>query len=203
MTQGSVDYTQDFVAFMEEGTMLPQGACDLFTKFASYTWYMKGSGAVEFPNVHTIEIYGCWNARFTSIELPQLLRVYDYGLRGCDLLTSIDVPLLELISLQAFQNCSKLTRIDLPSVTSIGDYAFAGCTRLVTMTLPATPPTINLQGMPSQVMFYTPDEAVETYKADATWSAVADRIKPMSELTGRGCNCLIFNMLPCAERRAA
>lgn len=184
--KGSVDYTQDFVAFMEEGTMLPQGACDLFTKFAPYAWYTKGSGAVEFPNVHTIGVYGCWRARFTSIELPQLLRVNDYGLRDCNLLISINVPLLEYIGTQTFQNCSKLKRIDLPSVTSILGNAFLDCTSLVTMTLPPTPPAINLTGMPKQVMFYTPDEAVKTYKADATWSAVADRIKPMSELTGGG-----------------
>lgn len=70
----------------------------------------------------------------------------------------------------------------------------------------STPPTLesvdSLGAVDMNRLFYVPDDSVETYKSARNWSAHADKIRPVSELTG-GCNCLINNMLPCAERRAA
>ena len=105
---------------------------------------------------------------------------------GCIGLESVVFPQnLENIQYQAFANCRSLTNLTIPaSVTTIGQYAFNGCRGLVSVILePTTPPTISSGSFNNTTCsFYVPDESLEAYKAANNWSALADRIFPISEL---------------------
>lgn len=86
-----------------------------------------------------------------------------------------------------FQNCTLLTEVKLPlSITYIGSRFVQGCTSLQKVTINAiTPPTITTYTWAdsNNCLIYVPDASVNTYKAAQYWSAIADRIKPISELT--------------------
>lgn len=79
------------------------------------------------------------------------------------------------IKAQTFSSCTSLQNITIPdSVTSIGNSAFYSCSNLTGMTvLATTPPTLgNSTSLPSNTILktiYVPVEAVDAYKADATW----------------------------------
>ena len=80
---------------------------------------------------------------------------------------------LTSIGNEAFAYCSALGSITLPdALTSIGIQAFASCSALGSITLLGiTPPTINGQlGISPELPVYVPTEAVDTYKADSSWS---------------------------------
>jgi hypothetical protein len=105
---------------------------------------------------------------------------------GCTGLESVVFPSnLQNIQFQAFANCGSLTKLTIPaSVTTIGQYAFNACRGLVSVILePTTPPTISNGSFNNTTCsFYVPDESLEAYKAANNWSALADRIFPISEL---------------------
>lgn len=89
-----------------------------------------------------------------------------------------------------FFNCYKIPYIDVGTgVTSIGNQCFRylNACQYVIMR-PTTPPilgTLNfVNANPATYPIYVPDESVAAYKAANNWSALADRIKPLSELGG-------------------
>lgn len=105
---------------------------------------------------------------------------------GCVNLESVTFPSnLDTIQFQSFNNCRAIKTLRLPaSLTTIGQYAFNNCRGLVSVILePTTPPTISSYSWNGTTCnFYVPDESVAAYKAASGWSALADRIKPLSEL---------------------
>ena len=109
---------------------------------------------------------------------------------------SLDAPMLMEIgkgiyasgSLGAFQGCANLTLVKLRDVTTIGMNAFYKCSNLSKVIIDnETPPTRDSSAFAScssELAFYVPDSAVETYKAATGWTVFADRIKPLSEWPG-------------------
>ena len=85
-----------------------------------------------------------------------------------------------------FYNCTSLTSITLPaSITAINAWTFTGCTNLTTVILERTESVVlynhNNIGA-DNATFYVPDALLDAYKSANRWSAIADRIKPLSEL---------------------
>ena len=81
---------------------------------------------------------------------------------------------------------SSVKFVRLPStLTEMQGYAFYKCTQLETIIVEAiTPPTIQsteFSQTNSTFIIYVPDESVEAYKAATNWTALASRIKPLSE----------------------
>lgn len=84
-----------------------------------------------------------------------------------------------------FADCKELEYIEVPStVTNIGHGFVVNCTSLKAIVLrnptPATlgsSPFANTNNCP----IYVPDASVDTYKEASGWSALASRIKPLSE----------------------
>lgn len=68
--------------------------------------------------------------------------------------------------MNAFYKCSNLSKVIIDNETppTRDSNAFASCS--------------------SELAFYVPDSAVETYKVATGWTAFADRIKPLSEWPG-------------------
>lgn len=113
--------------------------------------------------------------------------------KGCTALTNVDLSsVTSLTTLKGqfygpFAQCTSLVELKLPSsVISIGNRFVQGCTSLQRVILYATtPPTIktNTWVDSNNCLIYVPDASVNTYKAAQYWSAIADRIKSISELT--------------------
>ena len=103
-------------------------------------------------------------------------------------INSISLPsTLTRINADACNSATNLQDITIPSsVAYIGGNAFNWCSGLqwVIVERP-TPPTLAISSAFSNTgncPIYVPDESVEAYKAANNWSALADRIKPLSEL---------------------
>lgn len=105
---------------------------------------------------------------------------------------SLDAPMLLEIgkdisggSKGAFQECANLTLVKLRDVTAIGANAFYKCPNLTNVIIDnETPPTRGSNAFAScssELAFYVPDSAVETYKAATGWTTFAAKIKPLSE----------------------
>lgn len=84
----------------------------------------------------------------------------------------------------AFMYTSAAATIDIPaSVTSIESYAFNKSVIKIVKINTSTPPKLgSYSPFISSAIIYVPDNSVDTYKAANIWSALADRIKPISEL---------------------
>lgn len=98
---------------------------------------------------------------------------------------------LTSIPLGMFSFDTALHVIDIPaSVTQLGA-AFWGCEALETVILHTAPPaTVQSDAytcfMNSACLFFVPNEHIEAYKSDTSWSTVADRIRGISELSDAG-----------------
>jgi len=69
-----------------------------------------------------------------------------------------------------------------PSVTNIGSRPLSYCSGLrYVIFLSDVPPTITNRMCNQMERIYVPDESLEQYKAAANWSALASRIRPISE----------------------
>lgn len=122
---------------------------------------------------------------FTGMK--DLLR---YAFRYCPNLEEIELPKnLTFIGAQCFDGDKKLgPDFVIPSKVARIDWnAFNDCTGIKRFkVLNPTPPKVErIDGkypiFTDTAQFYVPDESVETYKADAKWGVVADRIHPLSE----------------------
>ena len=130
--------------------------------------------------------------------------------QNCTSLESIKLPEnLRLIGVRTFSNCTSLKVVKIPSgVTRIYESAFFS-TNLVSVEIPSSvtridwgafrnssnvqyvkifatvPPTSYTNNFTGgnyyNAPIYVPDESVEAYKAATGWSALASRIKPLSE----------------------
>ena len=125
-----------------------------------------------------------------KVILPNTIEVIDReGFANCTALTSIKLGgnKLDEIGNYAFSGCTKLTRIDIPkNVSRIRGGVFDDCNALQTIILRHTEvaPFHNELGY-LNVTIYVPDNLVEEYRKDMDWEPYKDKIKPISELTGR------------------
>lgn len=155
---------------------------------------------------------GC--ANLTSVNAPNVVGLGNSVFEGMYGLVTVNLGVLQSIGTSAFSNCRNLeTPIIIGnSVTSLGNSVFFNCYLIPYIDVgtgvtsignqcfrylnacqyvimrPITPPTLgisNFVGSGSGTYpIYVPDESVEAYKAANNWSALADRIKPLSELGG-------------------
>ena len=108
----------------------------------------------------------------------------EVSFKDCSELQSIELPsTLRHIYEQAFMNCQMLDDVVIPAeVVFIRDEAFAGCSQLRSLTfLSTTPAELGenvFVGLPSDYLFYVPEEAVEVYKSK--WPQYADHIQSLS-----------------------
>ena len=70
------------------------------------------------------------------------------------------------------------------SITYLGAYAFLACTNLKKIIIrnPTPPTDVTFKKPNPDVKIYVPDDAVDTYKAATGFSAVADKIYPLSDI---------------------
>ena len=104
-----------------------------------------------------------------------------------------DISILESVVLpegitaiprQSFYYYSALKHVTIPStVTSIAEQAFGNTTALPYLVFPqTTPPSIaSTTFTGTSYPIYVPDASVEAYKTTSNWSAIATRIKPISD----------------------
>lgn len=161
-------------------------------------------------NIATYAFHEC--KQLTSIELPDnLSEIGSYAFAECSSLKDIVIPdsvtyvernafshnpslekaklptNLAFIPVGMFSFDTALKVIDIPeSVTSIAA-AFWGCEGLETVVLHTAPPvTVGADASTcfsnTTCLFYVPDEQIDAYQADSSWSTVAERIRGISQL---------------------
>lgn len=155
---------------------------------------------VSLPNCTTMNygarvFYNCTN--LTAIDLPKLETITDgsYTFSNLHKITEISMPSLTKITnmVAFFQNCKTVTKIYLPLLggTTIGNTCFDNNYYLNTLVLGGD--TLNPLGSTNAfrnagsnvaggLKIYVPDALVDAYKTATNWVAMADKIKPMSEL---------------------
>ena len=147
------------------------------------------SSAGDTGSIRTYAFYQCTS--LTSLTLPPGMTgsIGPEAFRSCAALTTLTLPpgMTGSIGGNAFISCSALTALTLPSgmTGSIGTYVFNGCTSLTSLVIQS--PTVMTLANVSAVTgttcnIYVPDALVATYQAGNSWSTLADRIKPISEL---------------------
>lgn len=126
--------------------------------------------------------------------------------QGCSALQYAYIPPKVTKIDQTFTNCSSLKKVVFPAVfnyigymsincygtnvvldfttlSSISNFALYHGTYIIVIRQSTTPPSFNLRNNNDSQMakVYVPDEAVDTYKAHASWSSVASKIYPLSQ----------------------
>ncbi|RHO73429.1 hypothetical protein DW083_06165 [Parabacteroides sp. AF48-14] len=85
----------------------------------------------------------------------------------------------------SYKNCYELSKVVIPAnVSDLGVETYYGCRSLKYIkAITITPPTIDTSTFynTNNCPIYVPDESVDTYKTATNWSALAARIKPMSD----------------------
>ena len=126
----------------------------------------------------------------TTVNLPKCTSIESGTFYSCTRLTTVNLPECTSIGDFAFHECTSLTTIDLPKCTSIGDYAFQICNNLTTIIFGADQVVHigdgafnNYSIANGRGYIYVPDNLVDSYKSDTNWSAFANQIKPISELS--------------------
>ena len=121
----------------------------------------------------------------TSVNAGSATELGTFAFYKSPSLSSIDVSKIVKIDTYAFGDCVSLTKLDFSKVETIGNAAFAGCTGLTAVIIRSTTvPTLsdsNAFYNTNNCPIYVPDASVEAYKAASNWSALASRIKPLSE----------------------
>lgn len=148
-----------------------------FRYFTSVTYFSSG-GDLSYSSL-------------TEITFPSsMTQTYgSYALYSCPSLTVINMNEgLEKINSSYFiYSDSSLKTLTIPStVTEIAQNALAvssGSKKCTFILLPTTPPDFrgNITYSTSIAAVYVPDESVTAYKEAQYWSAIADRIYPISE----------------------
>ena len=138
---------------------------------------MIGEGAFKgLPNLKTV------------ILTDKINFIDSEAFMNCTALESIKFGAdLDEISARAFSGCTKLAKINIPKyVRRIGGGAFNDCNALKTIILRHTQvaPFHNQLGYLNATI-YVPNDLVDEYKNDMDWKPYKNKIKSISELTGR------------------
>ena len=134
-------------------------------------------------------------SKLTSVDLSPFARMTKVTsmsaiCSGCSVLEKVKGEEFEnLINIteegNAFYNCKKLQSIHLPiGYSKLGSYSYGGCPSLKYIkSRKAVPHTIESTTFDNSnnCPIYVPDESVDAYRTATNWTAIADRIKPMSQ----------------------
>ena len=134
----------------------------------------------------TIEVAAFHSCQFLeTIVIPNSVTKIDGAFENTGL-TSVTIGSgVTKISYFTFKNCKKLKRINIPdTITNIYGRAFENCILLeVVMLNRITPVSIDATTFQNTTTnFYVPDISLNAYKTASNWSAMADRIFPMSQV---------------------
>lgn len=133
-----------------------------------------------------------------------------YAFQYCTAITSVSAPVTNLIPHSCFMRCASLESISFPQAGTLNDWCFSYCSALKEATLPAVKTftryvfansALEKLVLPGGTVakiaadtfqntpiasgtgyVYVPDDLLESYKAAAHWSSIADKLKPLSEL---------------------
>ena len=143
--------------------------------------------SADFPLLASVPL-SCFSGCFMlkSVNLASAKSISTSAFVNCKVLTTVNVPEVETVANSAFSACEALEYIDLPAVKRIEGYAFYNCKKLKTVILRSDTMVklvnYNAFTTSSNVVFYVPDDLVDSYKTDSIWKAYATRIKQISEL---------------------
>ena len=135
-----------------------------------------------------------------------------YAFNNNKLITSVNAPLATIVPHSCFAGCTSMQNVSLPLAENFNDWCFSTCTSLEELVLPMaeifTRYVFRSSGLKKLVLpknvvarvaadtflatpiaqgtgyVYVPDNLLDSYKSATNWSAIADQIKPMSELEG-------------------
>ena len=153
---------------------------------------------VALGNVSSLGIsafYGCTS--LTDVSLPGTKSLAENGFYNCTALSYIELPGVGPIGSNAFNGCTSLKTVILGASTAgvIYSSAFKNCAALESLYIYAsgtyTLRTGAFDGTPMSDSsylgafgsIYVPASKVDTYKAANNWSAFADRITAIPEVT--------------------
>ena len=142
--------------------------------------------------MNTREQLGDW-ATFAKLVDRSIEEFYDDRLknlkisafRGCTSLKKVVLPLVTELVTNSFGGCTSLESIDLSSLNKFNtSLPSAKLVRVILRneSIVATLTLSNAFSNAPNAIIYVPDSLVEDYKSATNWSAIADRIKPLSEL---------------------
>ena len=124
----------------------------------------------------------------TTVDIRNVTELQNNVFYLCTSLKDVNVDSVTIVGAYAFFGCAALQLVNLGSVVSIGAAAFTTCKSLIGVVIRATtPPTladVNAFNETNNCPIYVPDASVNAYKAASNWSALASRIKPLSEYNG-------------------
>lgn len=151
-------------------------------------WAFSGSTIKQMLSsmLHTIEDYGFYGSSIESIDFGEIQSLGESAFEACSHLKNISqLPeTYKYLMSRTFARCTALEKIDLAGVTSIQSQAFKDCTSLKTVIIRTNQVpylyTEVFNGATSLQSIYVLDELVDSYKTATNWSALADKIKPLS-----------------------
>lgn len=88
--------------------------------------------------VGTDAFEGC--SGLSSVDLPQVNRIYTSAFSGCSNLSLLDFPMLTVLDPVVFFGCSNLNHINLPKATNIGWGIFRDCPNITSVVLSSSKP---------------------------------------------------------------
>lgn len=148
---------------------------------------------ISFANIPNLvqmgesAFYRC--SELMTVDFPKLMLIPQMGFAQCVGLTSVSMPLVSKIGNSAFASCTGLLSVSFPVLDNLGTSAFSNCTSLsVAIIGTGLSKACSLTnsnafgGTNEALIIYVPDSLVESYKTSVQWSALASRIKGISEL---------------------
>jgi hypothetical protein len=150
---------------------------------------------ISLYNIVTCERYALKNCTSLTIEvnMPNLTGTLYSVFNGSGITKVVNLGQVTKIEgynneNNAFARCPNLTEVILPdTLETIGAYAFYSCTALQSVIIEAVvPPSLHATAFDntnSTFVIYVPDASVEAYRGASGWSAYADRIKGIGELS--------------------
>lgn len=147
--------------------------------------------------------------KLRSANFHSLLYAGREMFRNCSALTDVDLYSATGMGSSLFEDCTSLTKVVLPSMRNIEGYTFEDCTKLKIIDIygggtiagsnafitcfdlttiiirndsKITTAISSFNMSSSSYIFYVTDSLVEDYKSATNWSAIANKIKPISEL---------------------
>jgi hypothetical protein len=188
----NVDALADFVQGATAGEYVSDKVTSL--KMAAFA-HCKSLTKVSLPNCVSFASFRTFFAcsEITELSLPSLTTIGDGTNTFGQMYKLKEISLPNLTSVSTFNamfdNCFAVTRIELLQLggVTIGSNAFKNCYALHTLVLGGN--ALNtlgnsnaFSGANASLKIYVPDNLVEEYRKNTTWSSMADKIKPISEL---------------------
>lgn len=156
---------------------------------AEVPWLTREVTEYSNPTLTTLGAYALSGTKVTSLNLPALTTIAGYAFYECTTLAEANFPLLTAIPHNGFRQFKGLVKADFGALTSIGSNGFYQCTSLETLII-RTPTLCTLASGSTMTAtkilggtgyVYVPAALVDTYKAAANWSALADQFRAIED----------------------